>query len=52
MLFRSVFGDLGLTDDLHRQLVVVHPRAGEDGKLLAADQGHLGGDGRDSGADE
>ena len=47
----AVLGDPGLADNLHRQLVVVHAGAGEDGQLLPPDQGHQGVDGGDAGAD-
>ena len=47
----AILGDLGLADNLHRQLVVVHAGAGEDGELLAPDEGHQRVDGGNAGAD-
>ena len=44
-------GNVRLFDDLHRQLVVLHAGAGEDGQLLAADKGGQRVDGRNAGAD-
>src|SRR5699024_8779598 len=46
-----LIGDPGLTDDLGRQLVVLHAGAGEDGKLLAPDQGGAAVNGGDAGVD-